>query len=174
MSALGIHASALCAVCNTLPTNHRCLHPTKRGLLEVNAIGKVCGKAICGPCNFNHGNEGVYRCPLHSVLDDDASEDLEEKQGNDKENVPVFSAQTVNVSRAKVAKVSAKATKGAEYGAKDLLILSQASFIRTSENAVEGTAKQSNKFWDEVAVSYSALKKQQEAYNNRQPKQKEV
>jgi hypothetical protein len=165
MSALGIHASALCAVCNTTPTNHRCLHPMKRGLLEVNVIGKVCGKAICGPCNIHHGNEGVYQCPLHSTLDDNASEDLEEEQGNDKENVPVISVQSVNVSRAKVAKVSVKATKGAEYGAKDLLILSQA-FIRTSENAVEGTAKQSNKFWDEVAISYSALKKQQEAYNN--------
>ena len=113
----------------------------------------------------------MYRCPLHSALDDDASEDLEEEQGNEKENVPVISAQTINVSRAKVAKVSAKATKGAEYGAKDLLILSQA-FIRTSENDVESTAKQRNKFWDEVAISYSALKKQQEAYDNRQQKQK--
>jgi hypothetical protein len=160
MAALGFHASALCAVCNTMPTNHRCLHLMKRGLLKVNVIGKVCRKVICGPCNFHHSNKGVYRCPLHSALDDDASEDSEEEQGNDKENVPVISAQTVNVSGAKAAKVSVKATKGAEYGAKDLLILSQA-FIRTSESAMEGTAKRSNKFWDEVAVSYSDLKKQQ-------------
>jgi hypothetical protein len=54
-------------------------------------------------------------------------------------------------------------------GAKDLLILSQA-FIRTSENPVEGTGQTRTKFWDEVAVVYSQLKKQQEAYDSRQRK----
>ena len=50
--------------------------------------------------------------------------------------------------------------------AKDLLILLQA-FIRVSENAIEGTDKKRNKFWDEVAVAFHQLKKQQEAYDNR-------
>ena len=50
--------------------------------------------------------------------------------------------------------------------AKDLLILSQA-FIRVSENAIEGTDKKCNKFWDEVAVAFNQLKKQQESYDNK-------
>jgi hypothetical protein len=50
--------------------------------------------------------------------------------------------------------------------AKVLLILSQA-FTRVSENSIEGTDKKRNKFWDEVAVVFNQLKKQQESYNNR-------
>jgi hypothetical protein len=66
-------------------------------------------------------------------------------------------------------RVTGRMTKGSEYGAKDLLILSQA-FIRTSENPVEGTGQTRTKFWDEVAVAYSQLKKQQEAYDSHQRK----
>ncbi len=35
---------------------------------------------------------------------------------------------------------------------------------------VEGTGQTHTKFWDEVAVAYSQLKKQQEAYNSHQRK----
>ena len=65
--------------------------------------------------------------------------------------------------------VTGRVTKGTEYGAKDLLILSQA-FTKTSENAVEGTGQTHNKFWDEVTIAYSHLKKQQEAYDSHQQK----
>jgi len=41
---------------------------------------------------------------------------------------------------------------------------------RTSENPVEGTGQTRTKFWDEVAVAYSQLKKQQEAYDSHQGK----
>jgi hypothetical protein len=110
------------------------------------------------------------------VTDDSGSEDSEEGDAitnsvADKENVPIISVQNNKVSHEKVSKVAARGPKGAEYGAKDLLILSQA-FIRTSENAVEGTVKWSNEFWDEVSVAFSALKKQQEAYDSWQKRQK--
>jgi hypothetical protein len=59
-----------------------------------------------------------------------------------------------------------KLAKTSEYSSKDLLVLSQA-FIRTSENAIEGADRKKNKFWDEVAVAYNLLKKQQESYDNR-------
>jgi hypothetical protein len=175
MSATGVHASALCAACNSMTTNHRCLHPMKRRLLVAEVIGRVRGNPICGPCNFRHGNEGVFRCPLHSMMDESGSEDSEEgavvsSSVADKENVPVISLQSNKVSHEKVSKVAARGPKEAEYGAKDLLILSQA-FIRTLEHAAEGTAKRSNIFWDEVSVAYSALKKQQEAYDSRQKRQ---
>jgi hypothetical protein len=38
------------------------------------------------------------------------------------------------------------------------------------ENPVEGTGQTRTKFWYEVAVAYSQLKKQQEAYDSRQRK----
>ncbi|MFN9979020.1 MAG: hypothetical protein ACK53Y_03860, partial [bacterium] len=73
----------------------------------------------------------------------------------------------------KSTKVMAKGNKGAEYTAKDLLILSQ-SFIRVSENAVEGTSKKQSKFWDEVAEVFNQLKKQQEAYDARVRKRQKL
>jgi hypothetical protein len=115
-----------------------------------------------------HATSGML---TKKCLDAPYTPQLMNLKANEKDNVPIISAQSSNLSRAKVPKVSVKGTKGAEYGVKDLLILSQA-FIRTSENAVEGTAKQSNKFLDEVAVAFSGLKKQQEAYDNWKRKQK--
>jgi hypothetical protein len=46
------------------------------------------------------------------------------------------------------------------------LILSQ-SFIRTLENAIDGTSQKRNKFWDDVSVAFNQLKKQQEAFDSR-------
>jgi hypothetical protein len=117
MSATGVHASALCTVCNSMTTNHRFLHPMKRGLLVIEVIGRVCGNPICGPCNFQDGNEGVFRCPLHSVTDDSGSEDSEEGDAiansvADKENVPIISVQNNKVSHEKVSKVAARGQKG--------------------------------------------------------------
>jgi hypothetical protein len=51
----------------------------------------------------------------------------------------------------------AKNTKGTEYNAKDLLVLSQA-FIKTSENAINGAAQKRNKFWNEVTDCFNQLK----------------
>jgi len=47
-----------------------------------------------------------------------------------------------------------------EYSSKDLLILAQ-SYIRVSENAIDGTAKKSSTFWEEVAVTFNKLKQSQ-------------
>jgi len=71
----------------------------------------------------------------------------------------VFSdkSQTAPYLNSKGTKVSAKGTKSAEYGEKDLLILSQA-FIQTSENPIEGPAQPRHKFWDDGAMAYSQLK----------------
>jgi hypothetical protein len=167
------YSSAPCSVCHTVMTNHRCLHPVKRGLIVLEVIGRVCGKPVCGPCNFRHGNKNVFRCPVHSVSDESSMQTSEEDDVAGKENIPVVAITSENppavVSSSKGGKVMARITKGSDYGAKDLLILSQA-FIRTSENPVERTGQTHTKFWDEVAVAYSQLKKQQEAHDSCQRK----
>jgi hypothetical protein len=109
---------------------------------------------------------------VYSVSDDSGAESSEVDVDADKENVAAVvsnKSQTAPSRNSKGTKVSARGTKGAEYGVKDLLILSRA-FIRTSENPIDGTAQPCHKFWDDVAVVYSQLKKQQEAYDNRQQK----
>ncbi len=122
--------------------------------------GHVCGQLICAPCSSSFGNEeGIFRCLDHSesaTLDDNNKEN--EQDGD--------VVAVVAHERKKKSKVTSKTSKTSEYSAKDLLILSQA-FIRVSENAIEGTDKKRNKFWDEVAVAFHQLKKQQEAYDNR-------
>jgi hypothetical protein len=103
------------------------------------------------------GNEdGIFRCLEHSNTD------------ANKENDPGTSgeAAVTHGNKKKKAKVMSKLAKTSEYSSKDLLVLSQA-FIRTSENAIEGADRKKNKFWDEVAVAYNLLKKQQESYDNR-------
>lgn len=62
--------------------------------------------------------------------------------------------------------VSVKGTRAAKYNAKDLLILSQ-SFIRCSENAIDGTSQKRKKFWDDIAVTFNELKNQKEAFDAR-------
>jgi len=160
----------------------------------IEVIGTVCGRPVCGPCNFKHGNEAVFRCPVHSISDVSSSDEssLYKSQWNkendqpNKEKVAVVSQKSkhkekvakevidingkeseVGVKESKMS--SAKNTKGTEYNAKDLLVLSQA-FLKTSENAIDGAAQKRNKFWDEVADCFNQLKKQQEAYDNRQNK----
>jgi hypothetical protein len=54
-------------------------------------------------------------------------------------------------SKAKAAK--SKVTKAGEYTAKGLLVLAQ-PYIRTSENAIEGSAQKRNKFWDDIAEAF--------------------
>jgi hypothetical protein len=58
-----------------------------------------------------------------------------------------------------------------EYFAMELLILSQA-YIKTSENAIDGTCHRQSKFWDDVLECYKKLKAQQEEYDERCRKQK--
>lgn len=191
MSSAAGHPSVLCCVCTTMMTNHRCLQPVKTGLLMVEVIGAVCGRPVCGPCNFRHGNEGIFRCPVHSISDDDSGSSTDislvdvKRRGRNKENRPIVSSQkrASNVEKLaskekKSAKAvngsdAAKATKGSEYGAKDLLILSRA-FIKTSENSIDGTSQRRNKFWDDVAESFNKLKQEQEAYDTRQAKKKKM
>ena len=109
---------------------------------------------------------------MYSVSDDSGAESSEVDVDADKENVAAVvsnKSQTAPSRNSKGTKVSARGTKGAKYGAKDLLILSQA-FIQTSENPIKGAFQPRHKFWDDVALAYSQLKKQQEAYDNRQRK----
>lgn len=130
------------------------------------------GKPVCGPCNFRHVNENVFRCPVHSVSVESCMGSSNEDELEGKDNVPAVmpSEQPPDaVSSSKGGKVTGRITKGTEYGAKDFLILSQA-FIWTSENPVKGTGQTQTKFWDKVAVAYSHLKKQQEAYDSHQQK----
>ena len=117
------------------------MQPVKKGLLVIAVVGVVCGKPICGPCNYQHGNEGIFRCPVHSVSD--VSSDDDSVAGN-KEDAAVILSGKSQITKSgtsgtttsnKSTKVMAKGNKGAEYTAKDLLILSQ-SFIRVSEKAV--------------------------------------
>jgi hypothetical protein len=106
------------------------------------------------------------------------------RRGRNKENRPIVSSQkrASNVEKLASKETSAKAvngseaakaTKGSEYGAKDLLILSRA-FIKTSENSSDGTSQRHNKFWDHVAESFNKLKQEQEAYDTRQAKKKKM
>jgi hypothetical protein len=141
-------------------------------LLVIEVVGTVCGKPICGPCNFQHGNEGVFRCPVHSTVTDESSDD--EVVQIEKENVPLTSVKVnkgkgTGSKKTKAAGTTKGSNKGNEYTAKDLLILSQA-YIRTSENAIDGTSQKRNKFCDDVAVAFDKLKKQQEAYDARTAK----
>jgi hypothetical protein len=118
-------------------------------------------------------NKNMFWCPVHSVSNESSMQTSKEDNMAGKENIPVAVITGVKplaaVSSSKVGKVMARITKGSECGAKDLLILSQA-FIPTLENPVEGTGQTCTKFWDEVAVAYSQLKKQQEAYDSHQRK----
>jgi hypothetical protein len=164
-------SSAHCSVCHTVMTNNCCLHPVKRGLIVLEVIGSVCGEPVCGPCDFRHGNKNMFRCPVHSVSDESSMQTFKEDELAGKENVPVAVITSENPpAAALLQKVeTGRITKGSKYWAKDLLILSQA-FIWNLENPVEGTGQTRTKFWYEVAVAYSQLKKQQEAYDSRQRK----
>jgi len=144
-------------------------------------IGTVCGRPICGPCNFKQGNETIFRCPLHSVSDDDSSLGSLDSKKSKKESAVAVSkmkgkanankkmTETSNADKPPVKVKGNKGSKGSEYSAKDLLILSQA-YIKTSENSIKGTSQKKNKFWDDVADVFNKLKVQQEAYDSRQQK----
>jgi len=74
----GAFAPKLCQCCSELPTQHRCLATiTTGGVLYGVSGGRVCGSAVCSPCSFKFGNEGLIRCRLHSSasLDDEATDD---------------------------------------------------------------------------------------------------
>jgi hypothetical protein len=91
----------------------------------IEVIGTVCGKAVCGPCNYEHGNEEVFRCPKHSVTDDDSSMDSVVKEGRGKENVAVVSrnVQKSQAATKKPPNKNSKIGKGNKYTAKDFLRL---------------------------------------------------
>ena len=58
----GAFAPKLCQCCSELPTQHRCLATvTTGGVLYGVSGGRVCGSAVCSPCSFKFGNEGVIR-----------------------------------------------------------------------------------------------------------------
>jgi len=56
-----------------------------------------------------------------------------------------------------------------EYSSKDLLILAQ-SYIQVSENAIDGMAKKSSTFWEELAVTFNKLKQSQVDYDKHKSK----
>ena len=185
------YPSVLCVVCARMKTSHRCLQPVAKGLLVLEMIGTVCGRPICGPCNFKQGNVTIFRCPLHSVSDDDSSLGSLDSEMSEKESAVAVSKmkgktnaknkmtetsnadnkmmETSNADKPPVKVKGNKGSKGSEYSAKDLLVLSQA-YIKTSENSIEGTSQKKNKFWDDVADVFNQLKVQQEAYDSRQQK----
>jgi hypothetical protein len=153
----------VCGLCKEIPSQHRCREPIRKGGIVVDGL-RVCGEYICAPCSETLGNEeGVYRCVVHCPGGDELEEDMDRNKKKE--------AEVDKDKKNKPNKVTAKGVKGgnrtAEYSAKDLLVLAQ-SFIRVSENAIEGASQKRNKFWDDVAVAYNKLKEQQEAYDQRQ------
>jgi hypothetical protein len=152
----GLFPVVFCALCQVVRTQHRCLAVVTRGGVRYGQQ-VVCGLPICGPCNASYNDEEhITRCEEHT----------EEKENEEPE--PKTKSKH---KQPKAAESKAKATKAAEYTAKDLLVLSQA-YIRTSENAIEGTAQKRNKFWDDVAEAFKVLKKHQEDYDKRVQKKK--
>ena len=92
MSSTAQYPSVTCVVCNQLMTHHRCMEPVKKGLLVIAVVGVVCGKPICGPCNYQHGNEGIFRCPVHSVSD--VSSDDDSVAGNKEDAAVILSGKS--------------------------------------------------------------------------------
>jgi len=156
--ATGCFPKALCSECEELPTQHRCLAPVKSGGVLFGPVGqqRVCGVPVCAPCNTTSGNENVYRCADHLDKENDAgASNVKQKAGKNNNNKPLTGA----------------VARTAEYSATELLILSQA-YIKTSENAIEGTYRRQSKFWDDVSECYKKVKAQQEAYDERCRKHK--
>ena len=142
----GLFPVLFCALCQVIRTQHRCLVFISRGGVKY-GNEFVCGMPICGPCNSSYNDdEHVIRCHEHS----DRKENKEPKPK----------------ARAKAKAADSKVLRAAEYTAKDLLVLAQA-YVRTSENAIDGTSQKRNKFWDDVAEAFKVLKKHQEDYDQR-------
>jgi hypothetical protein len=148
----------LCGFCNELPTHHRCKHPVKKGGAIVDGQ-RICGEFICSTCSVEFGTEeGVYRCVVHCGGEAEVEEVKDDNAGSKKKKDSKPTAKSIK-----------SGVKSTEYSSKDLLVLAQ-SFIRVSENAVEGASQKRAKFWDEVSVAYNKLKAQQEAYDKRHRK----
>ena len=127
--------------------------------------GHVCGELICAICNTEFGNEDeVYCCMSHS--NGDAADPVDPVEMVNEVEIVTAVETAPGPEKKKRSKVASKAIKVSEYTAKDLLILSQA-FVRTSENAIEGVARKSSKFWDDVVESFNQLKRKQEVYDMR-------
>ncbi len=60
---------------------------------------------------------------------------------------------------------ASKATKAAEYTAKDILVLAQA-YIRTSENWIDGAAQKTSIFWEDATQAFHNIKEGQQHYDN--------
>jgi hypothetical protein len=82
LNAHGVFDVALCAICQTMRTHHRCLAEVAFGgrLLGSEGGQLVCGEPVCGPCSAKFGNEGVTRCQQHSGSTSDSETTLEEKR----------------------------------------------------------------------------------------------
>jgi hypothetical protein len=152
--ATGAFPKALCSECEELPTQHRCLAPVKSGGVLFGKVGhqRVCGVPVCTPCNAASGNEHIYRCADHLDKENDAGASNSKKKAGNKQKTGAV-------------------VRTAEYSSTELLILSQA-YIKTSENAIDGTCRRQSKFWDDVLECYKKLKAQQEEYDERCRKQK--
>jgi hypothetical protein len=190
----GLFPVVTCTLCQCLPTQHRCLATVTHGGV-IFGTGTVCGIPICSPCNASYNEEHVVRCHDHCKrATEDGSSDKENEQtaatrkpSSAKQAAtrrPSSAKQAASLKQPKAADNSAKdllvlakqaATakqpKAADYSAKDLLVLAQA-YIRTSENAIEGTSQKKNKFWDDVAEAFKHLKVRQEEYDKRAQRKK--
>ncbi len=82
LNAHGVFDVALCAICQTMRTHHRCLAEVAFGgrLLGSEGGQLVCGEPVCGPCKAKFGNEGVTRCQRHCGSTSDSETNLEEKR----------------------------------------------------------------------------------------------
>jgi hypothetical protein len=166
------HQLLLCGFCEEIPTHHHCHFHVSRGRIHWPGQGQICGELICAPCSSSFGNEeGVFRCVVHSNHDDSDVEDSDKENTSSEVNKKTsfddgaaIGRQPLKSSSKKKNKVLSKAIKSAEYSAKDLLILSQ-SYIRVSENAIEGISQKKKKFWDDVARVFKKLKTQREEYD---------
>jgi N-acetylmuramoyl-L-alanine amidase CwlA len=165
----GLFPVVTCTLCPCLPTQHRCLASVTHGGV-IFGTGTVCGIPVCSLCNASYNEEHVVRCHDHCKrATEDGSSDKENEQ-TAATRKPSSAKQAATLKQPKAADNSAKdllvlakqaATlkqpKAADYSAKDLLVLAQA-YIRTSENAIEGTSQKKNKFWDDVAEAFKHLK----------------
>ena len=63
----GRFKSITCPICNTMPTQHRCLFEMRDGITYNDK--RICGEPFCSPCGSIWGCEGgPMRCRLHMNL----------------------------------------------------------------------------------------------------------
>jgi hypothetical protein len=164
----GAYAVVVCVECRRFTTQHRCLAKVQHGGVLVGRE-RVCGAAICAICSDGFGNEGIIRCKIHANNDAEPSDEDVQDVGATSMPPPGRKKNKSKGHKASGDAAAAKVIRAPEYTAKDLLVLAQA-YIRTSENAIDGTAQKRSTFWDDVAKAYHEIKVAQQDFDKRQKK----